>query len=347
MVKEKIKAILDQLTDNDLKELRFYLRVELPTNKLEKADTTFALADLLVQHCAEKTSEVLKHALEKSNHKDLAAEVGCWETDPPAKEWKGSNNDSKPEGAVGGLDLKKHSLDCYDMSRKRVAFMVCLKQSRPGAKRDIDIMKRWFLDFNFTTPEKECIDPLGKDVIPELKAFRDKINRSNEEISCCLIILMSHGNDNGCILGRDKKEAKIEDILKLFNNKECPKLRQKPKIFIIQACRGKKNDPGVEADDEAMEPDDMTKLKLPTACDYFIVYSSQKGYVSYRDTNTGSIMITTMAQVFSERGRELHIGDLFTKVNSLMAEKEISLQDEKVKATIVMESTLTKAIYLA
>lgn len=355
-MQREIKNVLDQLRSEDRKEVCFFLHTthQISKSKLDEAITPYNLTDLLVQHFSDGAPAVLENVLRLSNHNDLADRVASWRktwkpTGPEAMEWKGSNYDSRPEGAEGGLDLKKPDLDCYDMSKKRVAFVVCIKEKRDGAEKDIDTVKGWFDKFKFKTPLKECIDPLGKDIIPKLEAFRDEINQSKEEISCCLIVLMAHGNEKGCIVGIDETEVHIEEIIALFNNKQCPKLKQKPKIFIIQACRGLKHDNGVETDDEAIETDTMPMRKLPTASDYFIVYSSQKGFKSYRHEENGSIMVTAIDEVFSKKGMEWHVGDLFTKVNSMMVQKEFKpkYHSSTVKVTTVMESTLTKAIYLA
>ena len=50
---------------------------------------------------------------------------------------------------------------------------------------------------------------------------------------------MSHGEE-GFIKMKDGEKVSLEDIFEMFNNKNCPALQEKPKIFIIQACRGGK-----------------------------------------------------------------------------------------------------------
>uniref|UniRef100_A0A674JD64 Caspase family p20 domain-containing protein n=1 Tax=Terrapene triunguis TaxID=2587831 RepID=A0A674JD64_9SAUR len=121
--------------------------------------------------------------------------------------------------------------DTYDMSKTRVAFMMCVTTGRHGAEKDIEVMNKWFGKYQFETPSGES-----------LEEFRDQINQSEDEISCCLITLMSHGRSHGLIQGKDGDTVDLDDIFALFNNIQCPKLQEKPKIFIIQACRGGEQD---------------------------------------------------------------------------------------------------------
>ena len=72
-----------------------------------------------------------------------------------------------------------------------------------------------------------------------LTSFRDGLNEIKDEVSCCLVTLMSHG-ENGFIKMKDDDKVSLEFIFDMFNNKNCPALHEKPKIFIIQACRGGK-----------------------------------------------------------------------------------------------------------
>lgn len=51
------------------------------------------------------------------------------------------------------------------------------------------------------------------------------------------VTIMSHG-DMGIISGTDSKAFKTEEIFQHLNAKNCPALVNKPKIIIIQACRG-------------------------------------------------------------------------------------------------------------
>ena len=55
-----------------------------------------------------------------------------------------------------------------------------------------------------------------------------------------IVVLMSHGN-NECISGVDRDERVILRLVNLFNRDGCPAMTNKPKMFIVNACRGGKS----------------------------------------------------------------------------------------------------------
>ena len=81
--------------------------------------------------------------------------------------------------------------------------------------------------------------PILQELIEKIRSFRDGLNESKDDVGCCLVTLMSHG-EKGFIKMEDGEKVSLEDIFEMFNNKNCPALQEKPKIFIIQACRGGK-----------------------------------------------------------------------------------------------------------
>lgn len=51
------------------------------------------------------------------------------------------------------------------------------------------------------------------------------------------MFIMAHGG-LGHIEVNDEEIVDLEEIYKMFNNSQCPALREKPKLFVVQACRG-------------------------------------------------------------------------------------------------------------
>ena len=61
---------------------------------------------------------------------------------------------------------------------------------------------------------------------------------STEDASS-VVVLMSHGADD-FIYGSDIEKVHIPSIVDKFKPNKCPALQGKPKLFFIQACRGRK-----------------------------------------------------------------------------------------------------------
>lgn len=55
-------------------------------------------------------------------------------------------------------------------------------------------------------------------------------------MSCALVALMAHGGPQGQLLGADGKEVQPEALVQELSH--CRALRGRPKIFLLQACRG-------------------------------------------------------------------------------------------------------------
>jgi hypothetical protein len=55
-----------------------------------------------------------------------------------------------------------------------------------------------------------------------------------------IVVLMSHGN-NEYIYGVDCDKREIMSLVKFFDRDRCPAMKNKPKMFIVNACRGGKH----------------------------------------------------------------------------------------------------------
>ncbi|XP_043823203.1 caspase-14-like isoform X1 [Dromiciops gliroides] len=333
-LRAQVGSTLDQLTPNELKEFKFYLRhceePRITAQDLDLAGTTPELADLLQKrYVRSETPRVLAQVLKRVRRMDLAAE---WDSIERASRMnlKRPYEDDGPE------------LERYNMDQKRKAFVMCVKTGRPGAEQDMNRIKKWLDACKFDY--ESCIDPDEEELFEKLRQFRDEINGIPDDISCCLVTLMAHGEE-GVIKTKLEERVNLSDIFEMFSNEKCPVLQEKPKIFVIQACRGDKRDGGVvQADDEPMELD-SEKKRLPTFSDYFIIYPTQKDHVALRHPKYGSVMIQAIDEVFQQHGMKLHIADFFTQVNNRVVHTDYYMSKNPVKVVLVMESTLTKAVY--
>ncbi|XP_004419595.1 PREDICTED: caspase-14-like [Ceratotherium simum simum] len=345
-LQSRLQETLDVLSPQELRSFRVILKTvdeepRVSPLQLElEGGSASGLARLLAKHYYLRAApRVLAKVLEQLRRADLLA---SWQNAAAAA--------AEDDGPVIPSKILKRSYDCvegemdrYDLSGRRKAFLMCVKRNRPGAHRDIVLMKEWLGQCQFE--HTSCIDPDKMELLGKITSFRDGLNEIKDEIGCCLVTLMSHG-EKGFIKMKDDERVSLEDIFEMFNNKNCPALQEKPKIFIIQACRGERRDNGVETDDEPMDFDDISeKRRLPTFSDYFIIYPTQADHVALRHPRTGSVMIEAMTEVFKQHGNKWHIADFFTKVNNRVVHTEFHLREEPIKVSLVMESTLTKSVY--
>ncbi|XP_072884067.1 caspase-14-like [Hemitrygon akajei] len=257
----------------------------------------------------------------------MSAEVDSCALESPRQ---GNDVSSSSPRASGPQDQD----DRYNMSGVRKAFILCVTEGREGAETDLNNLQEILQSLGFEV--SECIDPTGEEILSSLEKYRDSIE---DEVCCSFVFILAHGSE-GKVKGRDGEEADLEEIFNMFNNQKCLSLQQKPKVFVIQASRGVKQDCGTDLAGFRAFPSEPEKL--PMVSDTFVVYPSRPGYVAYRHTAQGSFMITFMTEVFKSHGNQEHLYDLFVRVSRRM----VSGNYNGNKTTLVMESTLTKAVYL-
>ncbi|XP_074052001.1 caspase-14-like [Macrotis lagotis] len=332
-LRERVVDTLGRLDSEEHSRLGLYLRHSeegppITVHDLERVSTPSELADLLLKRYSRTgTPKVLVRVLQQVKRMDLAEE---WERYSRMNLKRPYENDGP-------------GLECYNMDQTRKAFVMCVKTGRPGADQDIKNIRNWLGACDFDS--MSCIDPDEKELMEKLKEFRDGINGIKDDISCCLVALMAHGG-KGFIKTKFNEKVNLSDIYEMFNNVNCPALQEKPKIFLIQACRGDRRDGGVvQTDDEPMELDYSEKTRLPTFSDYFIIYPTQEDHVALRDPDKGSVMIQAIVEVFQQYGKKWHIVDFFTQVNNSVVHTDFYIKKNPIKVVLVMESSLTKAIY--
>lgn len=76
----------------------------------------------------------------------------------------------------------------------------------------------------------------------EMAQFRKRLDAHRGPVSCALVALMAHGGPQGQLLGADGQERQLEVLVQELSH--CGALRGRPKIFLLQACRGGEQAPG-------------------------------------------------------------------------------------------------------
>ncbi|XP_071828677.1 caspase-6-like isoform X2 [Apostichopus japonicus] len=196
---------------------------------------------------------------------------------------------------------------------------------RYGSYKDKEGLKATFDRLRFVVDVFD--DYTSKDIKDTL------INASRKDHSgydCFLCVFLTHG-DAGIIYGSDNSAVRLkEDVFNIFKGNNCSSLIGKPKIFIIQACRGSMRDTsvlvggGAQAKNVCQE-EGVEVITIPTEADFLISYSSSEGFVSYREHENGSWFIQELTRVLNEFGNSKDFIQILTVVNKLVSERTIDL----------------------
>ncbi|XP_060103366.1 caspase-6 [Heteronotia binoei] len=224
---------------------------------------------------------------------------------------------------------------------------------RRGTVADRENLKRSLIELGF---EVKCFDDLkAEDVYQNIyNVSTDK----HEDVDCFMCVFLSHGEDDH-VYAYDAK-IKIQTLASMFKGDKCPSLAGKPKIFIVQACRGDKHDdPVIVADtvDSTADKSDVNETEvdaaavytLPAGADFLMCYSVAEGYYSHRETLNGSWYIQDLCDMIRRHGSSLEFTELLTLVNRKVAHRNVDVcRDTNAlgkKQIPCFASMLTKKLY--
>ncbi|XP_075952895.1 caspase a-like [Anarhichas minor] len=216
---------------------------------------------------------------------------------------------------------------------------------------------------------EKLLTALGYEVVKHTnltgKAIDDALNEFSKhpklkETDSVLVVIMSHGKPEA-VLGVDWKkeisdnerdEFPINNIYNHLGPQKCPALLNKPKIIMIQACRGEEEGSVLvrdganaafvsdNADEENMEDDGLRSVHKEK--DLISFLSCTPDTVSYRHPVHGSLFIQYIAEVFNTLAHKYDIEELFRKV--MLRFEEFPHQNIRQMPT-KDRCTLTKRFY--
>ncbi|CAG2059612.1 unnamed protein product [Timema podura] len=207
---------------------------------------------------------------------------------------------------------------------------------REGTKYDEKDVKRILERFRFKV---EVIkDGNKEDILEQL----EKAARRND-FDCLFVFVMTHGKEGDTLYACDGTYEK-NMLWERFNGRNCPHLVQKPKVFIIQACRGSDRSRAAKIDSDSAP---MTPTKtIPVEADILVAHSSYTGQASFRHTEEGSWFIQELFEEININGEQDDFVSLLTRVNYRVALKENNYLGIVEKQMPVIQSTMTKKLYL-
>lgn len=189
----------------------------------------------------------------------------------------------------------------------------------------------------------------------------------HSQCDCLVIVILSHGVENR-IYSIDGAYS-IDHITSFFTDEKCPSLIGKPKLVLIQACRGTSIDRGHQVQQRlsfdlrrydmghyeeidvttyreihpiALEKDQELVYFPPQHPDFLIVRSTMPKYASFRNPKNGSWFIQDLCFALDQFGTKTDMLTLLTYVNQRVA---IRSSDPGLgKQILCISSMLTKQL---
>ncbi|XP_074072680.1 caspase-1-like isoform X2 [Macrotis lagotis] len=241
-------------------------------------------------------------------------------------------------------------------TRTRLALIICNMEfdqlpKRDGAQHDIKGMHELLQGLGYRVVVKENLTAL------EMESALQQFASHPEHLTSdsTFLVLMSHGVPGG-ICGKDyteeaRKILPVDRIFQIFNTSNCPSLKDKPKIIILQACRGRNlgvvwvSDSGASFADNCTQ--DLNIFESDALCKAhvekdFIAFCSSTPYnVSWRNVKKGSLFIIQLIHNFRNYSWCCHLNDIFCKV-----QQSFETEEERMQMPTIERATLTKPFYL-
>ncbi|XP_041481228.1 cell death protein 3-like [Lytechinus variegatus] len=191
-----------------------------------------------------------------------------------------------------------------------------------------------------------------------LESFKDTL--STGVYKSFILILGTHGEPQmsernksmkDAVLMADNKWMMVEDIVNSFHGDQIPAMKDKPKVFIIQSCRGKTIQRSVSLSDSPaivsdtyprQQPEYMTR---PVNSDILIAYATSEGTKAWRNEDEGSWFVKDLCDVITEYCEKEHMLDILVRVNSRMVWREAT--ENRGKQMPCFVCTFTKKFMLA
>ncbi|XP_047520151.1 caspase-10-like isoform X1 [Pieris napi] len=190
------------------------------------------------------------------------------------------------------------------------------KEPRWGTEKDVSALTNTFKKFGFEIELHE------EKTVSEVSTLLGTFDHRNfSEYGCVAIVVLTHGRKGGYLHAKDGLYHEYH-LLNAFKTQDRPSLVTKPKLLIIQACRGEQSVEGVNVGTPSTIKKDSTSFEpylLPSETDIYVLHSSYEGKPSHRDIFDGSWLIQTLCKKINELAPTHDLASIVTEVKQEVA----------------------------
>ncbi|XP_043117589.1 caspase b-like [Puntigrus tetrazona] len=377
--KRVMTETLEDLVDKELKQFIWQLcngvtagLEPIPRAKLQTSDRE-DVVDCVVKHYPDDAGKITVQALRNMKQNELAKrlQIKLQEGQQPVQEvtrsapesmdlqpiqsdWHRPCNIAACSQEFKDRLLTQERKDVYiptsRSQRKGLALLITNiafdhSSNRNGAEKDEENIE-WLLRALGYSVEKHR-NLSGKAISEAVKNFSK--HSGHRDSDSTFVVMMSHGKrieNKDAILGVHYHTNNtgdvffVEDIFSHLNSVNCPALIEKPKVILVQACRGR-DVGGVYVSDSAFESDSWVHKEKDFVC----FMSTLPDVYAYRDPANGSFFINYIVDVFSTSAYKYDIMEMFRRVASRMENDPRFIHEQQILPCIE-RTTLVRKFYL-
>ncbi|XP_054164161.1 caspase-3-like [Oppia nitens] len=294
---------------------------------------------------------------QEANSSDSQEVVNNDEKD--ANTWFNFGNRQPEQGSeFAVLNIHEDSLD-YDTTHKNFGKCLILNHEffvdnrcpqRKGSTADANSLFQCFSSIGFDVKMKTDLN--SEQIFQYISSVAKEDHSDNDCFICCIL---THGYND--LLWAYDQMYSLDTILSFFTGDNCLSLAGKPKIFIIQACRGIEYDNGVSIRVPTVGRDVCDSgcfnktVKIPVYADFLIAYSSMSGFYSWRNQLDGSWFVSHLTDIIKRYHPMCDLLSMLTIINQRIAYKCASrcadnrFNDKKQVSCV--SHTLTRRIFFS
>lgn len=270
----------------------------------------------------------------------------------------------KPNDPCCFLEYNKNTNEVYSMRRECRGLVFLINNEhfqncspRDGTNCDEENLKKLFTSLHFEVIVKKDL------TAEEIKNETESITKHDriKESDCFIFIILSHGNKKG-ICGTDGVPVSMTTLTEMFQPKNCPELNEKPKMFLVQACRGKKKETAHSMDDDKLgshadggddqvegdidrDPNISATKTVHSHSDFLVAYSCPEDCVSFRNRNFGSWFMFAIVWFFKFESHNKDIENMLTKVNFFVSQGKAIHKGAPLVNVCEFKTSLRKRLY--
>ena len=203
----------------------------------------------------------------------------------------------------------------------------------PDGKADEDRLKEVFTTLGFTVKPHQNL--IAEDMMDVLEEYAEKME--DYKGKALIVIILSHGGGGDVVYGTDGGQVSLHDMQKLFSAANCLSLERAPKVFLIDACRGKKSEKG-RFYNENGKHGGMAKSSgvITDSLNFATIFASTRGNEAYMykedEEKKGSYFTQTLVDVIDEADEGKELNEIILEVRLRILQKaEEKLQKLKLE----------------